>query len=134
VLPKGPLQPDGKTLAFTSGVCIYLPPNYTRGHLRYPVLYLLHGGGGDAADWVTFGHIRSIMDGMAEADPSRAAIVVMPDGTDAQWYDGIDARSAGSVIPSTRPPMCTATPRSISSGTSTASTSPSTSAPTAART
>src|SRR5581483_470524 len=90
VLPKGPLQPDGKTLAFTAGVCIYLPPNYGHSHLRYPVLYLLHGGGGDAAVWVTFGHIRSIMDGKYQADPSQAAIVVMPDGTDAQWYDAID--------------------------------------------
>ncbi|MBV9664140.1 MAG: hypothetical protein JOZ37_09245 [Actinobacteria bacterium] len=90
VLPKGPLQPDGKTLAFTSGVCIYLPPNYGHSHLRYPVLYLLHGGGGDAGDWTAQGHIRSIMDAKYQADPSQAAIVVMPDGTDAQWYDAID--------------------------------------------
>jgi len=71
-------------------VCIYLPPGYVHSRLRYPVLYLLHGGGGDAADWTTFGHIRSMMDGKYQADPSQAAIVVMPDGTDAQWYDSLD--------------------------------------------
>jgi enterochelin esterase-like enzyme len=91
VLPRGPIAPDG-TLAFTSGVCVYLPPGYLESGLRYPVLYLLHGGGGDAADWVTYGGIRAIMDGLIAADPANAAIVVMPDGTDAQWYDSLDGR------------------------------------------
>lgn len=89
VLPRGPLAPDG-SLAFTAGVCVYLPPGYAASGLRYPVLYLLHGGGGDAGDWVTFGGIRSIMDGLIAADAAHAAIVVMPDGTDAQWYDSLD--------------------------------------------
>lgn len=91
VLPKGPTNADG-SLAFTSGVCVYLPPNYANSRLRYPVLYLLHGGGGDAADWVTSGGIRAIMDGLIQADPVNAAIVVMPDGTDAQWHDSFDGR------------------------------------------
>ena len=89
VLPNGPTNADG-SLAFTSGVCVYLPPGYGDGHLRYPVLYLLHGGGGDAADWVTFGGIRAIMDGLIQTDAANAAIVVMPDGTDAQWHDSFD--------------------------------------------
>lgn len=91
VLPKGPTNADG-SLAFTSGVCVYLPPGYVDSRLRYPVLYLLHGGGGDAGDWVTFGGIRTIMDGLIHSDPSNAAIVVMPDGTDAQWHDSFDGR------------------------------------------
>jgi S-formylglutathione hydrolase FrmB len=89
VLPRGPLAPDGG-LAFTSGVCIYLPPGYATSDQRYPVLYLLHGGGGDAANWVTYGGIRSIMDSLITRNASNAAIVVMPDGTDAQWYDSLD--------------------------------------------
>ena len=89
VLPRGPVAPDG-ALAFTSGVCVYLPPGYVRSNLRYPVLYLLHGGGGDEADWVTFGGIRTIMDGIIATSPTNAAIVVMPDGNDAQWYDSLD--------------------------------------------
>jgi len=89
ILPRGPLAPDG-SLAFTSGACVYLPPGYLASGLRYPVLYLLHGGGGDQADWVTYGGIRSIMDDAIAADPTAAAIVVMPDGDDAQWYDSLD--------------------------------------------
>ena len=93
MLPRGPLAPDG-ALAFTSGVCVYLPPGYARSHRRYPVLYLLHGGGGDAADWVTFGDIRKTMDDLIAADRRNAAIVVMPDGDDAQWYDSLDGTIA----------------------------------------
>jgi S-formylglutathione hydrolase FrmB len=88
-LPIGPLAPDG-SLAFQSGVCIYLPPNYVRSGFRYPVLYLLHGGGGDQAAWVSLGKIRDMMDTLIRKDPRNALIVVMPDGRDAQWYDSYD--------------------------------------------
>jgi S-formylglutathione hydrolase FrmB len=91
VLPNGPRAPDG-SLAFTSGVCVYLPPGYASGSMRYPVVYLLHGGGGDAGDAVAQGHLRQTMDGLIAADPKQAAIVVMPDGDDGQWYDGIDGK------------------------------------------
>lgn len=88
-LPRGPLAPDG-TLAFQSGVCIYLPPGYMRSGLRYPVLYLLHGGGGDQAAWVSLGGIKKMIDELVRKDPRNALIVVMPDGRDAQWYDSYD--------------------------------------------
>ncbi|MBX3023619.1 hypothetical protein KF840_01785 [bacterium] len=89
ILPRGPLADDGG-LAFTAGACVYLPPGYLRSGLAYPVIYLLHGGGGDQADWMVFGQVPAIMDAAIAADPSAAAIVVAPDGTDAQWYDNID--------------------------------------------
>ncbi len=88
-LPQGPVAADG-TLAFQSGVCVYLPPGYARSGLRYPVLYLLHGGGGDQAAWVSLGGIRSMMDELVRSDPRKAMIVVMPDGMGAQWYDSYD--------------------------------------------
>ncbi len=89
VLPDGPRSPEG-SLAFTSGVCVYLPPGYAKSGLRYPVLYLLHGGGGDAADAVTFGHVRALMDTRIAVHPRDAAIVVMPDGAIGRWYDSVD--------------------------------------------
>ncbi|MGZ4736770.1 MAG: alpha/beta hydrolase [Acidimicrobiia bacterium] len=104
VLPDGPRTPEGK-LAFTSGVCVYLPPGYVGSRTRYPVVYLLHGGGGDAGDAVAQGRLRQTMDGLIADDPSSAAIVVMPDGDDAQWYDGIDGQIrnetyvAGDLVP-----------------------------------
>ncbi len=89
IVPQGPMRADG-SLAFISGACVYLPPGYVEGSLRYPVVYLLHGGGGDQADWVTFGEVRRILDEAVAADPEHAAIVVMPDGRSGQYYDYLD--------------------------------------------
>ena len=83
-LPAGPTAEDG-TFLFTTGVCIYLPPGYDTKTTRYPVLYLLHGGGGDAASWVTFGGVQDIVDAAG-----GGVIVVMPDGSDGLWYDAPD--------------------------------------------
>ena len=90
VLPAGPETADG-TLAFTSGVCVYLPPGYGSGKLRYPVVYLLHGGGGDQADWVAQGALQQTMDEAYANNPGDAAIVVMPDGSEPTcWCDLFD--------------------------------------------
>ena len=89
--PRRPRAPDGE-LAFTAGVCVYLPPGYAKSNREYPVIYLLHGGGGDAGDGVAMGHLREIMDGLIAHDPNMAAIVVMPDGTNGQWYDSMGGR------------------------------------------
>lgn len=86
ILPDGPRRPDG-ALAFLSGACVYLPPGYGTSGLRYPVVYVLHGGGGDQADWVTFGDIQGVLDRTYAADPGQAVIAVMPDGRSGQWYD-----------------------------------------------
>jgi len=86
ILPDGPRRPDGSP-AFVTGACVYLPPGYDEGRLRYPVLYLLHGGGGDQADWTTFGQVEDILDRAHADDPDHALIAVMPDGRSGQWYD-----------------------------------------------
>ena len=89
ITPTGPTRDDG-SLAFTSGACVYLPPGYEQGKLRYPVVYLLHGGGGDQADWKTFGDAQRILDEAYAADPANAVIAVLPDGRSGQWYDFLD--------------------------------------------
>ena len=89
VLPDGPRNADG-SLAFISGVCVYLPPGYDTSGLRYPVVYLLHGGGGDEADWVSQGGIQKMLDDEYAKDHSHAAIAVMPDGRSGFWFDSYD--------------------------------------------
>jgi enterochelin esterase-like enzyme len=102
-LPDGPRAPDGK-LAFRSGVCVYLPPGYDGGVTHYPVLYLLHGAGGNAADAVVHG-FRDVMDARIAENPKAAMIVVMPDGDGSVWNDQIDGSIrnetyvAGYVVP-----------------------------------
>ena len=59
---------------------VYLPPGYEAGTARYPVLYLLHGGGGDEDAWLTMGRANIILDNLIAAGRIRPVIVVMPNG------------------------------------------------------
>jgi enterochelin esterase family protein len=63
---------------------VYLPPNYKDTTTRYPVLYLLHGGGGDEDAWTTMGRAPIIMDNLIAAGKAKPMIVVMPNGNATQ--------------------------------------------------
>jgi enterochelin esterase-like enzyme len=63
---------------------VYTPPGYEANQTRYPVLYLLHGGGGDEDAWVTMGRANVILDNLMAAGKARPMIVVMPNGNAAQ--------------------------------------------------
>jgi enterochelin esterase-like enzyme len=57
---------------------IYTPPNYNRHH-RYPVLYLMHGAGGNDTDWVVNMRANFILDNLIAQHKVKPMIVVMPD-------------------------------------------------------
>ncbi|MGA2114816.1 MAG: alpha/beta hydrolase-fold protein [Bryobacteraceae bacterium] len=57
---------------------IYTPPGYEDSTTRYPVLYLLHGSGGDEDAWPTMGIANVIMDNVIAQGESKPMIVVMP--------------------------------------------------------
>jgi enterochelin esterase-like enzyme len=59
---------------------VYTPPDYMSSNLRYPVLYLLHGGGGDEDQWINLGRTNVIMDNLIAAGKVKPMIVVMPNG------------------------------------------------------
>jgi enterochelin esterase-like enzyme len=63
---------------------VYTPPGYETGSQKYPVLYLLHGGGGDEDAWLTMGRANIIMDNLIAAGKAKPMIVVMPNGNAAQ--------------------------------------------------
>lgn len=58
----------------------WLPASYDASHRRYPVIYLLHGLGGQERDWIDLGHLPETADRIG-----LSAIVVMPDG-DSSFY------------------------------------------------
>jgi enterochelin esterase family protein len=60
---------------------LYTPPGYEGGSERFPVLYLLHGGGDDDAGWSTIGRAGFIIDNLLAAGKARPMIVVMPNGS-----------------------------------------------------
>lgn len=90
-LVNGPRKPGSKELAFTSGICIYLPPGYLNGTKDYPVLYLLHGAFGWGDDWFVQGNAQTILDRVRARDPRKDLIVVTPDGGyNGNWRDEPD--------------------------------------------
>ncbi len=70
---------------------VYTPPGYdTHPSLRYPVLYLQHGGGEDETGWIKQGNANFILDNLIASKSSKPMIIVM-----AYGY----ARRAGYVEP-----------------------------------
>lgn len=60
---------------------VYLPAEYdSQTEKRYPVLYLLHGSGGDETAWLNMGRLAQIMDKMTAEGKCEPMIVVMPNG------------------------------------------------------
>jgi enterochelin esterase family protein len=78
---------------------VYTPPGYEENQAtRYPVLYLLHGSGGDEDAWPTMGIANVIMDNLIANGKAKPMIVVMPD---AYWNQLASLDVAG---PRTSPP------------------------------
>jgi len=61
-------------------ITIYTPPGYEAGKDKYPVLYLLHGAGGDEEAWISLGRTAQIMDNLIAQGKAKPMVVVMPNG------------------------------------------------------
>ncbi|HVO12810.1 MAG TPA: alpha/beta hydrolase-fold protein [Vicinamibacteria bacterium] len=72
------------TLGARRRMYVYTPPGYEAGRERYPVLYLLHGGGGDEDAWTTLGRAPQILDNLIAQGRAKPMIVVMTNGNAAQ--------------------------------------------------
>jgi Putative esterase len=59
---------------------VYLPPNYDDSKVRYPVLYLQHGGGENESGWVRQGKANFILDNLIASGSTKPMIVVMANG------------------------------------------------------
>lgn len=59
---------------------VYTPPGYEQGKEKYPVLYLLHGGGGDEEGWISRGRANYIIDNLIAAGKAVPMIVVITNG------------------------------------------------------
>lgn len=63
---------------------VYLPQSYASApDRRYPVIYLLHGYGGDQGEWTGLAPLKPAMDTLVRAGIVREMIVVMPNGRNA---------------------------------------------------
>ena len=60
---------------------VYTPPTYDDNSTdRFPVLYLLHGSGGDENAWIEAGRAAQILDNLIAQGRIKPMIVVMPNG------------------------------------------------------
>ncbi len=96
-IPHGELtmiQYDSKTVGTRRQMLVYTPPGYSTDH-KYPVLYLLHGIGGDEREWQRLCSPENILDNMLADGKIQPMVVVMPNGR-AQKND----RAEGNVFAS----------------------------------
>ena len=74
---------------------VYLPPGYDGSPERYPVLYLLHGAGGDQNTWIDRGQANVILDNLIADGRLDPLVVVMPYGYTTRLAEGEGRRGAG---------------------------------------
>ena len=72
---------QSNTLDRMRSMHVYTPPGYDNNNAKYPVFYLLHGGGDDDSGWSTIGRAGFIMDNLLAARKVKPMIVVMPNGS-----------------------------------------------------
>jgi len=75
---------DSPGLGMTRRITIYTPPGYESSKVEYPVLYLLHGAGGDEEAWIELGRASQILDNLIALGKARPMIVIMPNGNVSQ--------------------------------------------------
>jgi len=63
---------------------VYTPYGYETSKEKYPVLYLLHGMGGDEEAWIALGRTSQILDNLIAQGKAKPMIVVMTNGNVAQ--------------------------------------------------
>jgi enterochelin esterase-like enzyme len=71
---------NSKGLDKTRRINIYTPAGYENSTEKYPVLYLLHGFGGDEDEWVNFGRSAQILDNLIAQGKAKPMIVAMTNG------------------------------------------------------
>ena len=82
---------ESPTLKLTRRMYVYTPAGYEDNQVKYPVFYLLHGGGGDEDAWTTLGRTCQIMDNLISQGKAKPMIVVMPNGNPGQAAAFTDA-------------------------------------------
>ena len=98
-------------LGYDRRMSVYTPYGYeASGNKKYPVLYLLHGGGGDENEWLNLGRAAQIMDNLIASGKTVPMIVVMPNshvgmsaapGENSRGYDGAKSSRMVRMEPNT---------------------------------
>ena len=85
-----------KTVGVTRKALLYTPPGFSQDK-KYPVLYLLHGIGGDEKEWLTGGQPQVILDNLYNENAIEPMLVVLPNGRAMK-----DDRAVGNIFDSAK--------------------------------
>lgn len=86
------IQYLSNSVGATRKATIYFPPGYVKTK-KYPVLYLLHGIGGDENEWINGGKPQVIFDNLYASGKLEPMVVVMPNGRAMK-----DDRAVGNIM------------------------------------
>ena len=81
-----------KTVGVNRKALVYTPPGFSKSK-KYPVLYLLHGIGGEEKEWFNNGNPQVILDNLYAEGKIEPMIVVMPNGRAMK-----DDRATGNIM------------------------------------
>ena len=97
-VPHGELmavQYDSKSLGTRRQVRVYTPPGYSSNR-KYPVLYLLHGIGGNDREWTQACHADNVIDNLLADGKIQPMVVVFPNGNSSVTADAVPGEGAGA--------------------------------------
>lgn len=83
---------ESKTVGNSRKAVVYTPPGFSK-EKKYPVLYLLHGIGGDEREWLNGGKPQVVMDNIYAQGKAEPMIIVMPNGRAMK-----DDRATGNIM------------------------------------
>lgn len=83
---------NSKTVGTKRKALVYTPPGFSKSK-KYPVLYLLHGIGGDELEWFNNGKPQVILDNLYAEGKLTPMIVVLPNGRAIK-----DDRATGNIM------------------------------------
>ncbi len=89
---------NSPTAGFDRRLTVYTPAGYETSKTKYPVLYVLHGIGGDEDAWVTQGRATQILDNLIARGEAKPMIVVFTNGNISQEAAPLE-NSTGYVNP-----------------------------------
>jgi len=82
----------------TRRMTVYTPPGYEKSNARYPVLYLLHGVGGDEDSWTEAGRAPEIFDNLMAQGKMVPMILVMGNGRQCSNCRGTWSTSGKGIL------------------------------------
>jgi enterochelin esterase-like enzyme len=88
---------ESPSLGVDRRMYVYTPPGYDSSQESYPVLYLLHGAGGDEDAWTSLGRANLILDNLIASGKSKPMLVVMTNGN--AWQTSTLRDTPGRPVP-----------------------------------